>query len=218
MNPLKCAFGVTSGKFLGFVVRHRGIEVDQSKVDAIQKMPEPRNLRELRSLQGRLAYIRRFISNLAGRCHPFNKLMKKGVNFEWDEACTKAFEDIKRYLSNPPVLGAPIQGKPLILYIAAQEKSLGALLAQENEQGKEVALYYLSRTIAGPELNYSPIEKTCLALFFAIDKLKHYMQAHTVHLVAKADPMKYILARPVLSGRLAKWAVILQSYDIIYVP
>ena len=101
-------------------------------------------------------------------------------------------------------MGAPIQGKPLILYIAAQEKSLGALLAQENEQGKEVALYYLSRTMAGPELNYSPIEKMCLALFFAIDKLKHYMQAHTMHLVAKADLVKYILARPILSGRLAK--------------
>ena len=119
MNPLKCAFGVTSGKFLGFVVRHCGIEVDQSKIGAIQKMPEPRNLRELRSLQGRLAYIRRFISNLAGRCQPFNQLMKKGVDFEWNEACTKAFDNIKKYLSNPPVLGAPIQGKELILYIAA---------------------------------------------------------------------------------------------------
>ena len=68
MNPLKCAFGVTSGKFLGFVVRHRGIEVDSSKIDAIQKMPIPTNLKELRSLQGHLAFIRLFISNLAGRC------------------------------------------------------------------------------------------------------------------------------------------------------
>ena len=61
MNPLKCAFGVTSGKFLGFIIRYRGIEVDQSKIDAIQKMLEPKNLRELRSLQGHLAYIQRFI-------------------------------------------------------------------------------------------------------------------------------------------------------------
>ena len=66
MNPLECAFGVTFGKFLGFIVRHRSIEVDQSKITAIQDMPEPRNLQELRSLQGRLAFIRRFISNLAG--------------------------------------------------------------------------------------------------------------------------------------------------------
>ena len=113
MNPLKCALGVTSGKFLGFAVRHQGIEIDQAKVKAIQDMPEPRGL------QGRLAYIRRFISNLAGRCHPFSHLMKKGAPFEWDESCKNAFQSIKKYLSSPPVLGAPIPSKPLILYVAA---------------------------------------------------------------------------------------------------
>ena len=138
-------------------------------------MPPPRNLKELRGLQGRLAYIRRFISNLAGRCHPFSHLMKKDAPFEWDEKCQNAFESIKKYLSSPPVLGAPIKGKPLILYIAAQERSLGAMCAQESEEGKEAALYYLSQTLIGAELNYSPIEKICLALIFAIRKLRHYM-------------------------------------------
>ena len=164
MNPLKCAFGVSSGKFLGFIVRHRGIEIDQSKIDAIMKMPEPRNLHELKSLQGRLAYIRRFISNLAGRCQPFNRLMKKDVPFVWDEACSNAFKSIKTYLLRPPVLKAPIPGQPLILYIAAQKRSLGALLAQENDEGKETSLYYLSRTLNGAELNYSPIEKNMLGI------------------------------------------------------
>ncbi|KAA0065385.1 uncharacterized protein E6C27_scaffold17G00500 [Cucumis melo var. makuwa] len=195
--------------------QHRGIEIDQSKIDAIQKMPRPKSLHDLRSLQGRLAYIRRFISNLAGRCQPFQMLMRRGENFVWDEACQNAFDSIKKYLLNPPVLRAPIPGKPLILYIAAQERSLGALLAQEKEKGKERALYYLSITLVGAEVNYSPIEKMCLALFFAIDKLRHYMQAFMVHLVAKADPIKYVLSRPIISGRLAKWAVILQQYDIL---
>ncbi|KAL0539474.1 hypothetical protein IC582_023686 [Cucumis melo] len=217
MNPLKCAFGVTSRKFLGFIVRHRGIEIDQSKIDAIQKMPRPKSLHDLRSLQGRLAYIRRFISNLAGRCHHFQKLMRKGETFVWDEACQNAFDSIKKYLLNPPILGASVPGELLILYIAAQERSLGALLAQEKEKGKERALYYLSRTLVGAEVNYSPIEKMCLALFFAINKLRHYMQAFTVHLVAKADPIKHVLSRPIISGRLAKWAVILQQYDIVYI-
>ena len=66
--------------------------------------------------------------------------MKKDVHFEWDEACSNCFERIKRYLLNPSVLGASIPGKSLVLYIAAQEKSLGALIAQENENGKERAL------------------------------------------------------------------------------
>ena len=102
--------------------------------------------------------------------------MKKDMYFEWDEACSNAFARIKRYMLNPPVLGALIPGKPLVLYIAAQEKSLGALKAQENKKGKERALYYLSQTLNGIELNYSPIKKKCLALFFAMDKLEHYMQ------------------------------------------
>ncbi|KAK4395946.1 hypothetical protein Sango_1748900 [Sesamum angolense] len=77
MSHLKCAFSVTLGKFLGFIVRHRGIEIDPTKVDAIQKILHLRNLKELRSLQGNLEFIRRFISNLVGRCQPFNHLMKK---------------------------------------------------------------------------------------------------------------------------------------------
>ena len=170
MNPLKCAFSVTSGKFLGFIVRHRGIEVDPSKIDAIQKMPIPKNLKELRSLQGHLAFIRRFISNLAGRCQPFNRLMKKDVPFEWDQACDNALQSIKKYLLNSPVLGAPILGKPLILYIAAQDRSLGALLAKENEDGKERALYYLRKCLIETELKYSPIENICLAQFFLLTK------------------------------------------------
>jgi len=108
--------------------------------------------------------------------------------------------------------------KPLILYIASQEKSLGALCAQENEERKERALYYLSRTLVGAKLNYFPIEKMCLALMFAIQKLRYYMQAHTVRVISKADPIKYILSRPILSGRLAKWAVIFKQCDLVYVP
>ncbi|KAL0293008.1 UNVERIFIED_CONTAM: hypothetical protein Sradi_6960600 [Sesamum radiatum] len=110
-------------------------------------MPEPRNIHELKSLQGKLAYLRRFISNLAGRCQLFSRLMKKDVPFQWDEACDKAFKSIKSYLMKPPVLVAPVPGRPLILYVAAQERSVGILLAQKNDEGKENALYYLSRTM-----------------------------------------------------------------------
>ncbi|XP_020695374.2 uncharacterized protein LOC110108880, partial [Dendrobium catenatum] len=130
MNPLKCAFGVTSGKFLGFVVRHRGIEIDPAKIEAILDMSSSKSLTQLRSLHGRLAYIRRFISNLSGRCQPFSVLAKKDTKFVWDEKCQNAFDDIKQYLSNPPVLAALISGKPLILYTAALDESLGSLLAQ----------------------------------------------------------------------------------------
>ncbi|KAL0307408.1 UNVERIFIED_CONTAM: Transposon Tf2-12 polyprotein [Sesamum angustifolium] len=167
MNPSKCAFGVTSGKFLGFIVRQRGIEIEQAKIDAILRMPEPRNIHELKSLQGKLAYLRR---------------------------------------------------TPLILYIVAQERSVGILLAQKNDEGKENVLYYLSRTMTPNELKYSPIEKLCLALIFSIQKLKHYFQSHSIHLVSKANPLKYVMAKPVLSDRLARWYLQLQQFEITYVP
>ena len=107
-------------------------------------MLKPKNLRELQSLQGHLAYIQHFISNLAGRCQPFSQLMRTDATFEWDKACKNAFESIKRYLLNSPVSGVPMPGKPLALHIVAQEQSLGAFLAQKNEEEKEKALYYLS--------------------------------------------------------------------------
>ncbi|KAM0966919.1 hypothetical protein ACFX2C_022616 [Malus domestica] len=108
-------------------------------------MLEPRNLHELKSLQGQLAFIKRFISNLAERYQPFSRLMKNDASFVWDDACRNAFESIKMYLASPPVLGAPMLGKLLILYIVAQKGSIEALLTQENEDQNEKALYYLSR-------------------------------------------------------------------------
>ncbi|XXG47947.1 hypothetical protein AAC387_Pa02g2508 [Persea americana] len=120
MNPLKCFFGVSSGKFLEFIVRKAGIELDPIKVKAILEMPSPRTLREPKRFQGRLTYIRQFISNLSGKCRPFSRLMKKGVDFVWDAECEAAFQDIKSYLTKPPVLAVPTTGKPLILYTSSR--------------------------------------------------------------------------------------------------
>ncbi|PKU63212.1 putative mitochondrial protein [Dendrobium catenatum] len=192
MNPLKCAFGITSGKFLGFVVRHRGIKIDPTKIKAILKLPPPKTLTQLRSFQGRLTYLRRFISNLSGRCQPFTALCKKDAPFRWDQNCQKAFDSIKQYFMNPLVLAAPIPGKPLILYTTALSESLGALLAQSNEEGKENALYHLSRHLLPTEVNYPPIEKHCLALIFAAQKLRHYMLSHKVNLISRINPLQYI--------------------------
>lgn len=216
MNPLKCFFGVSSG---GFIVRKDGIQLDPAKTKAIPEMKPPRNLKELRGLQGRLAYIRRFISNLSGRCQPFTRLMKKGVNFVWDQDCEEAFQSIKQYLANPPALAAPVQGRPFILYTCALEYSLGAMLAQENDEGKEMALYYLSRKMMGAEFRYSPVEKECLALMFAVQKLRHYLLSNTIRLISRVNPLKILVTKAgALNARLAKWSILLSQFDIVYVP
>ena len=87
MNPKKCVFGVYSGKFLGFIISKRGIEIDPNKAKAIAEMPPPKNLKELRGLIGRLQFIRRFISQHSQRCQPFYKLLKGGVHFDWTDKC-----------------------------------------------------------------------------------------------------------------------------------
>ncbi|KAM0891957.1 hypothetical protein ACQ4PT_026069 [Festuca glaucescens] len=96
--------------------------------------------------------------------------------------------------------------------------SIGALLAQHNDEGKEVACYYLSRTMVGAERNYSPIEKLCLALIFSLKKLRHYMLALQIQLVARADPIRYVLSQPALMGRLGKWALLMMEFDLTFVP
>lgn len=84
MNHLKCVFSVLSRQFLGFIIWRKGIEINPKKIIAIVEMPTPQNITELKRLQGRLTYIRRFISNLSRCCQPFSCLMKKGVSFVWD--------------------------------------------------------------------------------------------------------------------------------------
>ena len=87
LNPKKCAFSVTSGKLLEYIVSAKGIEVDPEKVQAIMDMPPPRNISQMRGLQGRLQSIRRFISQLADRSQPFTKTLHKGVKYNWSQDC-----------------------------------------------------------------------------------------------------------------------------------
>lgn len=94
-------------------------------------------------------------------------MLHKNVPFRWEAKCAESFYQIKQYLMNPPVLVPPIAGKPLILYISTTDISLGALLAQEDQQGKERAIYYINWTLNGYELNYTFIEKACLTVVFA---------------------------------------------------
>jgi hypothetical protein len=217
MNPLKCFLGVSSGKFLGFVVTKDGIMVDPAKIQAILDMRPPTNLRELKGLQGRLAYIRRFISKLSGRCAPFTRLMRKGVDFVWDKECDNAFNNIKQYLTQPPVLAAPIQGRPFILYTRALDHSLGAMLAQKDDEGHSRALYYLSRMMIGAEHKYTPVEKECLALMFAVQKMRHYLAGQTTYLISRVNPRKVLMTKAgSLNLRLAKWSILLSQYDLVY--
>ena len=104
LNPSKCVFGVTAGKFLGFMVSQRGIEVNPEKVRAILELEPPRTMKAVQSLNGKVAALNRFVSKATDKCLPFFRVLRK--SFEWTNECQKAFEDLKKYLSSPPLLSS----------------------------------------------------------------------------------------------------------------
>ncbi|XP_070035327.1 uncharacterized protein [Nicotiana tomentosiformis] len=165
LNLAKCAFGVPFGKLLGFIASRHGIELDPSKIKAIQELPPPKNKTEVMSLLGRLKYISRFIAQLTTTCEPIFKLLKKNAAVKWTDECQEAFDKIKIYLSNPPVLVSPEPGRPLILYLTILDNSFGCVLGQHDISGKkEQAIYYLSK-------KFTPYEGQ--EIFFALPENPH---------------------------------------------
>ncbi|KAM2987081.1 hypothetical protein FF2_007279 [Malus domestica] len=131
MNPAKCAFGVSAGNFLGFLVHHRGIEVDENKARAIINAPPSTTKKQLQSLLGKINFLRRFMANSMGKMKAFSTLLKlkDSDKFEWKNEHQAAFTQIKVSLTAPHVLLPPWRSKPLKLYISAVEKSIGCLIA-----------------------------------------------------------------------------------------
>ncbi|KAM1224306.1 hypothetical protein ACFX2G_044185 [Malus domestica] len=220
MNPAKYAFGVLAGNFLGFLVHHRGIEVDENKARAIISAPPPTTKKQLQSLLGKINFLRRFIANSAGKMKAFSTLLKlkDSDTFMWTDEHQAAFTQIKVSLTTPPVLVPPRRGKPLKLYILAAEESIGCLLTQDNDAGREQAIFYLSRNLNQPETNYSAVEKLCLAVFFAASKLQHYMLPSVTQVIAQTDVIRYMLTRPIVKGRIGKWTMALSEFSLQYVP
>ena len=129
MNPFKCTFGVSSGKFLGFLVHSKGIDVDPAKATAIATMKPPATVRELKSFLGKVSYIQRFIPGLASITLAFAKLLKKGQSFKWGEVQQIAFRRLQQIMTNIPAVQAPIHKRPLLLYLATNSYAIGMLIA-----------------------------------------------------------------------------------------
>ncbi|CAA0841932.1 Unknown protein, partial [Striga hermonthica] len=216
LNPAKCSFGVKAGKFLGYMVTKRGIEVNPEKVRAVVEMKPPASVKEVQILTGRIAGLSRFISKVAEKSSPLFKTLKKSSKFQWTEEAQKAFEELQRTLANLPLLAKPIHGEELVLYISVGESVVSSVLLRE-EGVAQFPIYYVSRVMQGAELRYSEIEKCALAVVVTVRKLRPYFLNHKVK-VRTNMPLEQTLGRPAVSGRLVKWAVKLSEYSIIYEP
>ena len=144
LNPNKCAFGVTTGKFLGFMVSQRGIEVNPEKIQAIMELEPLRTVKEVQSLNGKIAALNRFISKVTDKCLSFFRTLRK--SFKWTDKCQKAFDDLKKYFSSPPLLSPSKLEEELYLYLAISisQVVVNATLVRE-EDGSQRPIYFISR-------------------------------------------------------------------------
>ena len=198
LNPSKCVFGVASSKFLGFMVSQRGIEANPEKVQVIINMASPQTVKEVQKLAGRIAALNRFVFRATDKCLLFFKTLKQA--FVWTDECEEAFQDLKCYLSNPPLLSPSKEGGNLYLYLAMSTTAVNAALICE-EAKKQLPVYYVSQAFQGAESNYLRIEKIAFALIVASRKLRQYFQANPI-LVMMDQPIRKSMNRLEVAGRM----------------
>ncbi|RDY05099.1 Retrovirus-related Pol polyprotein, partial [Mucuna pruriens] len=173
LNPEKCSFGVQAGRFLGYMLTERGIEANPDKCRAVINMRSPQNMKEVQQLMGKIVALSRFISRTFDVAAPVLGTLKKGRNFTWSLECEEAFLRLKAMLATPPILVRPEIGRPLHLYLSVTEAAVSSVLIQETEK-EQRPVYFISKTLQGPEKRYQKIERGALALVIASRRLRPY--------------------------------------------
>ena len=179
LNASKCSFRVGSGKFLGYMVTHRGIKVNPNQIKVVSSLQSSRNPKEVQKLIGMIAALNRFISRSTDRCRPFILLMNKWKGFEWTEECALAFQQFKEYLSRPLIMSSPEVDEVLFAYIVVALHTVSLMLIQV-DSGIQQPVYYVSKSLHEAEVYYLPLEKAILAVVYATRKLPHYFQVHAL--------------------------------------
>jgi hypothetical protein len=221
INPTKCSFGVSAGQLLGFLVLARGIEANLEKIQAILTMGKPTKLHDVQKLTGLVAALSRFVARLGEKALPFYALMKKLVDkFKWTEEGDVAFSQLKKVLSTPPLLVAPNEKEPLLLYIAATHQVVSTVLVvKRSEEGKahgvQRPVYFVSEVLSPTKQRYPHYQKLAYSVFTIVQKLQLYFAVHPIIVVNEA-PLSNILNNPSATGCVSLWGIKLSSLDIMY--
>ena len=214
LNLTKCAFEVSTWKFLGFIVKNRGIEANADKIRVVLDMRPSSNTKEVQRLIERIASLSRFVFRSSDNCHPFFQIMKKA--FQWDAHCDKVFIVLKTYLSSPPILVSPSKRELLMLYLSISDFLTSAALVRDQDRTQQ-SVYCCNRALRRAEERYPKMENLVLALVTTARRLRPYFQAHTIEILTEHQ-MKKILHKPETSGRLVKWTIELSEFNIRYKP
>ncbi|XP_071687624.1 uncharacterized protein [Rutidosis leptorrhynchoides] len=174
--------------------------------------------KEVQSLNGKLVALYRFLSKATERSLPFFKVLKDNVgrNFDWTPEADHAFQEMKALIRTLPKLTAPVPGETLTIYLAAGTEAVSSVLVAERG-GIQMPVYFVSKVLQHDEVNYKPIKKLIFALVQTARRLRRYFQAHPM-LVLTDSPIKQVLSKPEVVGRLAKWAIELGEHEIHYAP
>ncbi|GKA98537.1 reverse transcriptase domain-containing protein, partial [Tanacetum coccineum] len=176
LNPKKCTFGVEEGVFLWYKVNTKGLKVCPDKVEAVLSLPSPKCLKDVQKLSEKLASLNRFLAKSAEKSIPFFKTLKKCTkksDFHWTAEAEEAFKKLKQLIAEVPMLTAPMEIEELIVYLAAAKETVSAVMMTERE-AKQMPIYFVSKALRGPEINYTSMEKLVLALVHASKRLKRY--------------------------------------------
>ena len=211
VHPEKSSFLCKEVKFLGFIIGRFGIMPDPKRTAAIDKFPRPSKVKDVRSFLGMAGYYRKYIKDFALLANPLTNLLCKNVPFKWDQACEDTFILFKERLTNPPILAHYRVGDPLNVYTDASGIGLGAILNQVQD-GVEKTIEYISCTLNKHQMNYSTIEQECLAILWAVKKWRHFLLGTEFKIITDHCNLCWLLRIKDPSGRLARWALLLQEY------
>ncbi|XP_021746437.1 uncharacterized protein LOC110712285 [Chenopodium quinoa] len=212
LNWEKCHFMVENGIVLGHKISQAGIEVDGAKVDVIEKLPPPTNVREVRSFLGHAGFYRRFIKDFSLIAKPLTSLLQQDKEFVFDEACHESFCRLKQALCTAPVVRGPDWSLPFELMCDASDGAIGSVLGQRKD-GKLHVIYYLSKTLNDAQRNYTTTEKEFLAVIHSFEKLRTYLIGSRTIVYTDHSALKYLISKKEAKPRLLRWVLVLQDFD-----
>lgn len=216
INVEKCEFCRPSLRYLGYMVDESGLHTDPEKIEAMVSFQKPRTATEMKRFIGLISWYRRFIKDFSSVSSPLSSLLKgkrKSNTLLWNNDAEKAFENIKNYLVSAPILISPNFAKPFIVQSDASDYGLGGVLVQLDENNEEHVISYASRTLTRPERNYTVVEKECLALIFAIEKFRPYIEGTKFTCMTDCYSLLWLKKLENPSGRLARWILKLDQFD-----
>ena len=208
----KCHFNIDELKLLGHVVTANGIRTDPDKVAAIRDMAAPTDVRGIRSFLGMTGYYRQFIPAYARVAKPLTELTKKGARFYWEAEHQEAWEQLRDCLISARIMAYPQVGRPYKLYTDACDYAVGAILVQEDDNGVERPVQYVSKQLSGPQLRWATIEKEAFAVVHALKKLRPYLYDADFVIYTDHKPLKALFISEIKNTRIQRWAVLIAEY------